>query len=66
MDFGRFGEIYRDLDEIWWILANVGGFGKTSKISLALRLPLFQITPSPILERVDCTVEVNPTAGLSL
>ena len=26
MDFGIFGEIYRDLDEIWWILENFGGF----------------------------------------
>ena len=26
VDLGRFGENYHDLDEIWWILANVGGF----------------------------------------
>ena len=24
VDFGTFWDIYRDLDEIWWILANVG------------------------------------------
>ena len=26
VDLGRFGEIYRDFDEIWWILTIIGGF----------------------------------------